>query len=55
VAPPALIDWPATSLLKKSLKRDRKKERVGMEPASVSHRGEATGCNESLEVRYAEN
>lgn len=39
VAPPALIDWPATSFLKKRRRRVMKKEQVGIVLASVSQRG----------------
>jgi len=43
VAPPARIDWPATSLSKKCLNRVMKKLLVGTRPLEVIHSGDDKG------------
>jgi hypothetical protein len=52
VAPPARMDWPAMSLLKKSLMRRMKKDREGREPSARSQRSEEKGNNRSREDKY---
>ena len=43
VAPPALRDWPAVSESKNRRSLRMKKERVGIVPLLVSHKGELKG------------
>ena len=52
IAPPALIDCPAISRVKKSRSRVMKNEHEGTAPAAVSQSGEATGWIVSLELMY---
>jgi len=51
VAPPARIDCPAISLLKKSRSRLMKKDRVGTVPSTLNQRAEWKGMMESQDER----
>ena len=51
VAPPAHKDWPVMSEGKKARRRRIKKDLVGMAPADVSHKGDASGNKASREER----
>ena len=52
VAPPARIDWPATSDSKKIFIRRMKKDLEGREPSARSQRSEENGNRRSRETRY---
>ena len=51
VAPPARKECLATSVVKNWQRQVMTKEQEGIEPASVSQRGEAMGWRESREER----
>lgn len=54
VATPALMDWPATSALKKRCRQERKNDLVGNLPSEVSHKGDAMGWIWLWEAMYLE-
>ena len=51
VAPPARIDAPAKVLGRKRRSRVIKKDRVGIRPLDVNHKGEEAGKRKSREER----
>ena len=52
VAPPAHIDWPPMSFLKKKFMRLMKKEREGREPSARSQRSGRSGNRRSRDFKY---
>jgi hypothetical protein len=55
IAPPARIDWPPTSFLKKRCSRLIKNDLVGTVPSLFSHRRDDSRRNPSREAKYLVN
>ncbi len=51
VVPPARIDWPLISLLKKKRRCLMKKDQVGIVPSALNQRAEWKGIRESQDDR----